>query len=294
MNIIKGLDNGYSYTKDNEYRIFKSAYSRVNKTLSDDNKIIINGESIYFGTGTMNGDVDKVNSTVNEVCTLANIAQTGSHDYYLVLGLPFNQCLGNEEKFKEKIMEYNNREVIYKDKKVNFTIRDVTVFAQGLGAVFGLGLQDGEYITFDIGSYTMNVALVEIINDIPKIIQYNTWYDGILTIYDDIISEVNKRYELTLSNDYAEKIISRGLVVDGVEQDTRFVTLMMKDYLENVFSRFKTNYPTYSITPILASGGGSILLWNVLEKAFCNAILLPNSQFANAQGYYDFGLRKYM
>ena len=45
--IVKGLDNGFLYTKDNQHRIFKSAYSTTDSSLLDGKKIEINGEIYY-------------------------------------------------------------------------------------------------------------------------------------------------------------------------------------------------------------------------------------------------------
>lgn len=293
--IIKGLDNGYLYTKDNEMRLFKSAYSRTDMSLTDKSKIIINGDNYYFGKGNTTADADKSDNKVTEVSILANLAMTfvttGDNEYCIVGGLPIAQYKEHKGKFRDAIMRYNNSEVIYDNKLFKPHIREVDIFAQGVGALFNIGLPDGEYISFDVGSYTINVILIEIINGMPHIIKFDTWYDGILTLYSKIIFEVNRKFNVTLDIDYAEKIISRGrLVVNGENKNLDFIKLIMSDYLDNILTKFKPNYP-YSTETIVFSGGGSNLLSDMFR--FDNSIILPDSQFANATGYYNFGIQKY-
>lgn len=295
--IIKGLDNGYLYTKDNDRNIIKSAYSRVDRTLSNKSKIIINGETFYYGKGVPTANVDKSDSLVTRVCSLSILAmtreQTGDDEFCLVVGLPISQYKGMKDKFAEEIMNYNNYEVTYNDFTFRPKIKDVSVFAQGAGVLFNTGVVDDEYIVFDVGSYTINVVLIELINGIPHIIKYDTWFDGILTLYEEIISETNRMFDLTLGVEYAEKIITKGeLYVRGDKVDLTYVKLIMKDYLERIFAKFKTNYP-YATTNILFCGGGSILLNNILLNEFSNSLVIPDSQFANAIGYYNFGIQKY-
>lgn len=291
--IIKAIDHGYLYTKDNDFNLFKSAYERSDMTLTGKNKIIINSNTFYFGSGLTTTDSNKIDSNINMIGTLAIMAMTGQDEYVLVTGLPISQYKDNKEKFKETILGYNKFDVVFDNKPFKPMIKDVVVFAQGVGALYNIGLPDGEYISFDIGSYTINVILVEIINGIPYIIKWDTWYDGILTLFSKIIFETNKRFNTTLDVQYAEKIINRGFLhVNGEKQDIEYVKLIIADYIEGIFSKFKPNYP-YATESIIFSGGGSIMFIDFLLNHFNNSIVLPNSQFANATGYYNFGVQKY-
>lgn len=289
---IVGLDHGYSYTKDNLRNIFKSAYSRTNNTLTDKYKLTVDGEDYYFGSGIPTADTDKSGSMVNEISTLADLCLRGNKESYVVVGLPIAQYLTKKDKFANVIMQYNKLDVIYQNEIFKPNIKDVSVFAQGVGALFNIGLPDGTYISFDIGSYTINVVLVELIKGCPHIKKHDTWFDGIMTLFNKIITDVNLRYDLTLDIEFAESILTSGLTVYGEKQDLGFLKPIMKDYLENILSKFKPNYP-YATTLIVLSGGGSNLLGNIFANCFPNSMLLPDAQFANAIGYYNFGLQKY-
>jgi plasmid segregation protein ParM len=291
--IIKGLDNGNNYTKDNELRIFKSAYSRINSNLSNDNKITINGVDYWYGQGNIVVDIDKFDSDINRVCTWANLAQSEDCEVLLVVGLPISQYETNKEKYYNTAMNYNNDEVVYKNKLVRTKIKDVTVFAQGAGVLFNYKIPDGLYIIFDVGSYTINAVLVELVNGMPKIIKFNTWYDGILTFYESVVNNLNKIDGITLDFSDVEMIIKYGYSVKGDKRNDELINLMEKEYLDNILTKLKLNYKSYATTPILLCGGGGELLQKMFEGYLNNAILMPDSQFANAIGYYNFGLQKY-
>lgn len=290
--MILGLDNGYHFTKDNTRCIFKSAFNRTDVSLSEQNKIIIDGVDYYFGKGVSTTDINKIDSQINKICTLADLSMKGSGDYYLVIGLPIGQYKNYKDKFIETVMGYNKSNIIYKNRQLDIKIKDVTVFAQGAGVLFNYDIPNGRYIILDVGSYTINVVLLELINKIPHIIKFDTWYDGILTLYEKIIYEINRKYNLPLDIMDAEYILSSGLSVNGEKQDTKFINVIKQDYLDNIFTKFKLNYP-YSTTPILNCGGGGEMLHKMIENEFRNSILMPDSQFANADGYYRFGLQKY-
>jgi plasmid segregation protein ParM len=189
-------------------------------------------------------------------------------------------------------MQYNKCNVTYKGKQFKPNIKEVNIFAQGVGALFGIGLDDGKYCVFDIGSYTINVVLVQMKKGIPNIIKYDTWYVGILTLYSQVITAVNRRFELTLDIDYAEDIMKNGLNVRGEKINLDFIKPIIRDYLESIFAKFKPNYP-FDICPILFVGGGSIFLDKILLNCFRNSMILPDAQFSNANGYYNFGIQKY-
>jgi plasmid segregation protein ParM len=292
-NDIVGQDHGYLYFKDNLRNIFKSAYSRTNNTLTDDRKIVINNETFYFGSGTPTADTDKCNSKVFMVSTLADLSIRNTNEAFIVAGLPITQYLTTKDKLIDTIMQYNNCVVQYQNHYYKPNIKDVSVFAQGVGAMFGIGLDDGKYICFDIGSYTINVILVQMKNNVPHIIKFDTWFDGILTLYNKIIKEIFDKCDNTIITiDDVEDILTNGLNVRGEQMNIDFLKPVIRDYLENIFAKFKPNYP-YDIYPILFVGGGSIFLGNILINCFNNSMILPDAQFANANGYYNFGLQKY-
>jgi plasmid segregation protein ParM len=287
--MIKGLDHGYLYTKDNDKRIFKSAFSRVDSPMSD---IIIDGKDYCVGYGNMTVEVDKTDQEINKVCTIYNLALTGPGEYYLVVGLPIGQFKLQRDKFNKMIMSYNDCHVVYKEQDFRFHINDVLVFPQGAGALMSIGQLNGDYIVFDIGGLTIDIGWIEMNNGAPVMQKYDTWYKGIQKLYSDIIHEVNNRFNMTLEPKYAERIFVNGLTIDGEKQDISFLQPTLLRYLEPILSEFQLNYPSKT-TQILLCGGGASVLYGAFKSRFKSVLLLSDSQFANAIGYYKVGCKKF-
>lgn len=287
--MIKGLDNGYLYTKDNERRIFKSAFAKVDSTMAD---ISIDGIDYSVGSGSMSVEVDKTDQEINKVCTLYNLALTGPGEYFLVAGLPIGQYKIQKDKFYKMVMGYNDCSVVYKDSEYRFKINDVFVFPQGAAALMSVSQMNGDYIVFDIGGLTIDIAWVEMNNGMPSMQKYDTWYKGVQKLYSDIIHLVNNKFNMTLEPRYAEKILVNGLTIDGERQDMSFIQPVVNRYLEPILTEFLLNYPSRS-TQILLCGGGANVFYQAFKSKFKSVILLPDSQFANAIGYYKIGCKKF-
>jgi plasmid segregation protein ParM len=290
--INKGLDTGYRFTKDNEHRIFASAYSTNDRTITGANKITINGKDRYVGVGAMTSDVDKIDTELNEACVINNLAMTGEYEYCLTVGLPIGQFKAQKDKFKERILDYNKCDVIYNDKEFDVKIKDVFVFPQGAAALYSIPRNNSDKIIIDIGGLTFDIAYVETILNNPSITKSDTWYKGMRTLYSGIIQEVNLKFGLRLEISEAEKILLKGLRINGVEQSLDFLQPTLCNYLDPIADEIRMNYPTET-TQIYICGGGARILYNALARRFKQVILIPDCQFANALGYYELGARAF-
>jgi plasmid segregation protein ParM len=292
MSKIKGLDHGYLYTKDNEMRIFRSAYTKSGITMGSSAFITIDGVDYSVGAGDRNIQFDKSDSEMNKVTTLTNLALTGSDDYYLVVGLPISQLKSQKDKFKKMILGYNNCEVIYKDKPFKFQINDVLVMPQGIGALLSLQDVSGNIIIFDFGGMSIDIAYLEIMYGNPILHKYDTWMQGIQKIYSKIINQVNEKYNLAYDIQYAENILVNGLTIYGEKVSNDFLIPTLKQYLNPIIKEFQLNYPSTS-TQIYLCGGSAIIFYELFKQYFPSVKLMPNSQFSNALGYYKVGLQKF-
>lgn len=290
---IKGLDNGYLYTKDDERRIFKSSISKDATDIFGGNYITIDGIAYCVGVGKTTVELNKIVSETNKVCTIMNLAMTGEDDYFLVVGLPIGQFKAQKEQIKLEVMKYNGCKVEYKEKPFKVSIRDVFVFPQGAASLLNeRNLTDGDFIIVDIGGLTIDVALIELINGSPIMHKSNTWFDGMQKLYSNVIYAVNNKYNMTLPIDYAEKILRQDLMVDGEFQDTSFLDDIKLEFLQDITKELQLNYPSRT-TPIYVTGGGGIVLYKTLNKTFKNTTLINDAQFSNAKGYHKIGLIKY-
>lgn len=114
--MIKGLDNGYLYTKDNELNIFPSAFSVEDKVVSNAISITIDNKQYYTGIGKSTVELDKTNLEITKICILTNLAMSNDKEFYLVVGLPVGQYKEQKDKFKEIILNYNHCIIEYQNR----------------------------------------------------------------------------------------------------------------------------------------------------------------------------------
>jgi|GEM_PF-5494792 len=296
---IKGLDVGYVATKSigdfDEQIIFKSAYSTSDDIIACDSYIQIDGVDYYVGTGNTISKPDKTDSLMNKVCTLTNLAKTGEDEYFLVVGLPIAQYKSQKDKLITEIMKYNDCEIKYFGQKLNISIKDVTVFPQGAGALYTIeDCVDGEYLIVDVGGYTVDIALIEMINYSPIVKKYDTWFYGMTTIYSQIQNKLNNTYtNLTLEPSNIENIFKFGLKYDDKEIDVyKIIDPIIDKHANKIIVDLDKYYPSYT-TDIYLCGGGSKHLYSTFKKHHPNTKLINDSQFANAKGFYCIGQQKY-
>lgn len=289
---IKGLDHGYLYTKDDEQRIFRSAYTKSSVIMGSTAFITIDGVDYSVGAGDRNIQFDKSGSEMNKVTTLTNLAMTGSDEYYLVIGLPIGQYASQKDKFKKQIMSYNDCNVIYKGKDMDIKINDVYVLPQGVGALLSLDEVNGDSIIFDFGGMTIDIVYIEVVNGSPIMHKYDTWTEGIQKLYAKIINQVNEHYNQTLDVSYAEKILVNGLRIHGEMKPLDFLIPIYKQYLEPIITEFQVNYPAMN-TQIYLCGGSAKIFYDLFKTYYPSVKLMKDYQFANAIGYYRVGKQKF-
>lgn len=291
--MIKGLDNGYSHTKDNEGRIFRSAYTKDYVTIGK--KLTIDGVCYQVGSGCMTAEVDKTNSEINKVCTIYNLVLSGNtDDLILSVGLPIDQYKVQKEKLKESILGYNNCEVIYDDQNININIKDVLVNPQGISALYSTTANiKGKCIVIDIGGLTIDNCLVEFTPSGSKILKYDTLYKGMRTLYSDIVSETNNKFNMRQENIFAEELLKNGyLLKNGVQYKLDYLKPILQRYVDELYSEITLRYQTET-TPIYLVGGGASFLYSPFVRRFGDVSIIGDSQFANAIGYHNIACYKY-
>lgn len=291
--MLLGVDVGYNDTKDNRGHKFRSSFSLTDKSISGAKKLTIDGKNYYVGMGAMTSEVDKTNTDINMACTIYSFILNGyPKDIHMVAGLPIGQYEEQKNRLIDSIMSYNKRSIYYDDKPYNFKIHDVIVARQGVSSLYTLKDLFGEYIVIDIGGLTVDPCLAEFTCDGAQLIQYDTWYRGIRTLYSSIIEAVNNRFSLKIDVSYAEKILLNGLNIHEKPQDLTFLKPMLQDYIDMLSEEIKLKYP-YKTVPIYLTGGGAELLYNAFYKRFESVHKINNPQFANAIGYYNMGYFKF-
>jgi hypothetical protein len=154
IDLLIGIDVGYSDTKDSNGNKFKSAYAKSDNSLNESKRLTINERDYFIGTGTMTSEVDKTGSDINMVCTIYDIILNNAKDIYMVVGLPIGQYNEQKDKLKESIIAYNKYPVIYNDKPYQFRIKDVIVCRQ-------------EDLWFSLSIFSSIAAIINGVNFVP-------------------------------------------------------------------------------------------------------------------------------
>jgi plasmid segregation protein ParM len=253
----------------------------------------IDGKDYCVGAGKTVTSPDKTDHEINKICTLYSMVQNGSDEYLLVVGLPIGQFKSQKDKFRNTILGYNSSKVYYHNAEMKLKISDVMVYPQGAAVIYTLNRMNGKYIILDVGAFTVDVALIEMVNGYPNVIKYDTWFKGITTLLSPIADAINNKFTLTLEPQDTEEVLINGFVkINGKSEDIFFTDNVMNSYLDGISELFDINYKSHT-TDIYLCGGGAELLYPMFKLRYPHVEIIKDSQFANAKGFYQVGLQKY-
>lgn len=281
--MLLGIDIGYSATKlVGQYTELKFASivgtGRERNYVSEksgDMELEYQGQRYFIGDlakreswdATMAFDRNKVNHMNTKLLLLAALGQVSKSEVWLTTGLPISdyreqrrllsRTLPCDYRFKLNGMEHF------------VTIKDALVFPQALGALFAVSDRikcNKRTGIIDIGFKTTDFAVLE---------------DGL--IYNDRLSRsidtgISTAYEMTA----AERNIDFMDVEVGDEKALQAVAIKIQDSIKRVWRDIHFD-------AVYLCGGGGI----ALKDYFPDAILLPNAQFKNAEGFYIVAKNKF-
>ena len=169
--MIIGVDNGYGNMKTAR-RCFKTALVKYDSApvLSRD-YLEYDGKFYVIGEGHKGFVADKQSDEDNYILTLAAIAKeleargmknaVNTARVHLAVGLPLMWYSEQRDRFSEYMLQNENVEFIYNNKKYSVHIEGVSVYPQGYCAVYDrLKEMNGVNMIADIGNGTMNIMKV--------------------------------------------------------------------------------------------------------------------------------------
>ena len=287
--MILGVDLGYSYTKDSSGHRFRSAYKYGNNILGGISlEIGDNQYTIGLGNGTV--DENKVLSEVNKLCFLTVLGLNGSGGYYIVVGLPISHYKSQKDSLRSQITSTIGVKFKINGDDRTVSVYDCIVFPECIGAIFSMDITQ-DVIIVDIGGRTTDIAYLEYIGDKYQLSRHDTLYFGTMKLNHEVIETVNNKFQMSLSSDYAEKILKGGLTVNGISQDVSFLIPVIRNYILPITEKIKLDYP-HKTTKMLLCGGGAEFLQTAFKKHF-NSDVIPNAQFANANGFRVIGDKQF-
>jgi plasmid segregation protein ParM len=284
---IHGLDIGNATCKNNNGIIFDSKITTV-EPMTKTNKMIIDNKTYYLGEGafdTTYRKIDKVNY-INFVYGLLALSTNTVHNC-VALGLPLGQFKEDRNALINLIMSNNNK-IVRMNEFIEkpLIIDDVEIFPEGVSTL----KDDEEFIIIDIGGLTTDTALVINERGKRKIINPISIPTGTINLYTDFINNINSKYSLNLKIDDAERILKKGLTLDGNKVNVDFALEMYQEYSNSLISQLQLNY-NIRTNPISLTGGGATILHTQLKNRLGNSLILQDdSIFANARNFYELGL----
>ncbi len=279
--MILGVDIGNYSTKTSEMSIFDSKVSRVGNILENNMKMELDGEVYYLGDGNFDTCYRKVNKeTYIKLLFGALALSTKERMIDLVLGLPLSQFKSDKDLLKERIMSNRFLKGRFNNDSREYLIKNLEVYPEGLGGIES----NYEGIVLDIGGLTTDIALLEIKNNKRKIINPLSLTQGTLHLYSNFIKVINSKYSLDLTSNDVERILRKGLRVNGEVKNISCAMEVFKEFTEGIIRQLNVEY-SLSTNNLAIIGGGGIILAKSIIKRVPQAVLVDEPLFANANNF---------
>lgn len=281
---IIAIDLGNFNIKNSDNIIFQTRYQEGTLDgYAGGNEITFEGKSYVMETGNWEHEGNKAikNYMPNLLYSLSKSIPNNVTEatFDVVLGLPILQ-MPQKEKLKEKL-EKQTFNFKLNNMQKSFTINRVAVIAEGFSSLYVLGEAERgkDILMIDIGGKTVNV--VEYSN--RKVGKKDTLHVGAFKLYGKIkdkLSGDGKTHNL----DEIERLVKNGWITD-IEKEK-------KQFLADILNELKENFDieTYNV---YFTGGGSLLISDVINSTINNLNLVPNPLFSNCLGNLNIAKAKW-
>jgi plasmid segregation protein ParM len=203
----------------------------------------------------------------------------------IVVGLPLSQYKQDRDVLRDLLLSTRINTIGVNGVSRKVCIDDVAVYPEGIGAVAGT---DFEGIVIDIGGRTTDCCFVSDNVGVKKIKNPFSIPKGTLNLHSDFIKALNSRYCLDLPLDAADRILKKGLKIDGEQKDHSFAVDVFREYVEELVNSLQVEYSIRTQETLLI-GGGCQLLYKALRNRIPAARMIDNPIFANAIGFKKVG-----
>ncbi len=217
-----------------------------------------------------------------------------SKNLVIASGLPANFYKTDKEKLANLIREFAQGYCI------NLTVK---VIPQPLGSFFSLLFdRSGTVATpelasekvgiLDIGFYTTDLITVTELEVVEK--QVDSFENGMSTAFSAIAKDIEDSYGMRPDLYQTERAAIKGsLKVFGIEKDIRvIVQKRLTELSQEITAKAKTIWKNAAdLDRVILTGGGASLLKPYLNNLYRHSTFIPESQFANAIGYYKLSQR---
>lgn len=281
---IIAVDLGNFNVKNSDNIVFQTRFKEGTLDgLHDGNVITYGGINYVMESGSWEHEGNKAvkNYMPNLLYSLSksvglNVTEAS---FDVALGLPILQ-MPQKEKIKEKL-ENKTFEFSLNGKAKKFNINKVAIIAEGFSSLYVLGDNERsrDILMIDIGGKTVNV--VEYSN--KRVGKTDTLYFGAFRLYS-LIKDRLAGEGKSINLDEIERLVKGNWIKDIQSEKEQFIDEVLNQLKEN----FDIN--TYNV---YFTGGGSILLSDVINSKINNLNVVPNPLFSNCIGNYNIAKAKW-
>lgn len=206
------------------------------------------------------------------------------------------------EKAPEINQDFKNRKEEFIDRVSNFTINNILytpnikLYAQGTGAWFDYCnrngfINEGVEVVVDIGYRTNDIIIFK--DGSPSKSESNADDKGVNLIVNELRTQLNKKYDITLSEQEVVKILNKKeFEFYGQTKDlTVLIDEIIDGFFDTIFSSLKADYGNIlkSSKRVIISGGGAYILKDYANSFPPNVTFDKeiNFEYANVRGYYN-------
>lgn len=244
----------------------------------------------------LNYDLSKT-SIEHKICVYVAIAKvvknTGNRNVRLAIGAPAN--IYKNALLKQQYIDYikgnGNISININDKDISFFIDDVIVLPEGIGPIYSdLNEYRNTRVTvLDIGGLNTNICRFNnLVPDVDNMLVCNKGSNVLKAKIADCISE--SFGIMVYKNDIDQILIDGNIYIQGKpQQDSKIlIKKLMKAHLEDIINFCKQNeLDILNVNgKIVFSGGGSLLLKEVIQEKYSYAKIATDAQFSNVQAFY--------
>lgn len=326
--MMVGLDAGFGYIKvaargrDDCFPavVGKGQMPRFKTSLADDNgrKMImdVDGQVYFVGDYALTQarhvwdtrDRGRIETTEFTVLVKAGLSRVVGDNPQLnvVTGLPAEHYNDESRALLEKILVGTHNVKMVGRKPRHFRVLTARVVVQHFGTYcrhvlnakgdwLSSGTRDmalnGTIGIVDIGRYTTGVVLFsELEYNEPRSTSIDV---GMATVHEGLITDIKKRYGMTLALYESDRALVRGYVqVEGRQRKLgKLADPHLLNLSETIASEVKSLWgDAKKLDAIFISGGGASTVGALIARRYPHAKILNNGMMANAQGFYRLGL----
>ena len=272
---IIGIDHGYGNLKTantvtaSGVRVHDIEPPFKKELLEFDGKFICIGENHKSFTADKTTDMDNYYLTLYGIAKELSLAGITEASVHLAVGLPLMWYSEQRDRFSEYMLQNENVEFIYNNKKYSVHIEGVSVYPQGYCAVYErLKDMSGVNMIADIGNGTMNIM---------KVIDHKVITDSCRTEklgVEKCVIEIRNALMNKFHEDIDESIIKKFLMNTEQELPKDYENVMRyctEEYCKNILNAlYKYDYHS-RLMKLYVVGGGAVLL----AISFALYIVLP-------------------